>query len=233
MRYLLFLVAIASCLVLGFQSTNAQAASTPAVQQKPEANIAFEWAFGALIGKDKQLASITRDTSLQSGEEIKMYVRLLKDCFVYVVYYGPKGEVSLLFPSETRQFQQDYMTEKNYFIPAGRTWIKLDENAGPEKFFLVASTQRLLDLEVKINNYISATDASQKKELAEGVVSEIRNVRKQYTTFATLAEKPITIGGNIRDIKEVKEVKRPDVSTIATKITANNFYSKTITIDHK
>ena len=96
----------------------------------------------------------------------------------------------------------------------------------------MASTERLLDLEVKINNYLSA-DTSKKQTLASDVVSEIRNVRKHYSTFSTLAEKPVTIGGNIRGMEEVKESLRPDVANIALHISANNFYSKTITIDHQ
>jgi len=31
----------------------------------------------------------------------------------------------------------------------------------------------------------------------------------------------------------VEGARRPDVATIATQISANNFYSKTITIDHQ
>jgi hypothetical protein len=235
MRYIIFTVIVASVFVFGFKAGDTPTAQSPAIQQQTqgEANIAFEWAFGALIGKEKKLVSITKDTVLKSGEEFKMYVKLHKECFVYVVYYGPNGEVALMFPSNIQQFQKDYLVDKNYYIPVGRKWEQLDQSTGPEKFFLLASTERLLDLEAKIGTYISAED-SKKKALADEVVAEVRNVRKRYTTFATLAEKPITIGGNIRDINEQKEdVRRPDVSTLATKITANNFYSKTITIDHR
>jgi hypothetical protein len=96
----------------------------------------------------------------------------------------------------------------------------------------VGSTERLLDLEVKLGNYFSA-DPADRKPLAQDVVSEIRGLRKRYTTFATIAEKPLSIGGNIRSIDTVKVVHRPDVADIATEISANNFYSKTITIDHQ
>ncbi|HVN48015.1 MAG TPA: DUF4384 domain-containing protein, partial [Bacteroidota bacterium] len=167
-----------------------------------------------------------------SGEEIKMMVQLKTDCFVYVLYYGANKEVQLLFPYKLRQFQDDYATEKNYYIPAGRTWIELDQNPGKETFFLIASNERLLDIEAKYGDYISA-DASKKPAAAEALVAEIRAVRKHYATFATLAEKPISIGGNIRGTEKVEEKQRHDVSEIATEITAKNFYSKTFTIDHQ
>jgi hypothetical protein len=217
---------------VGFHSTEKSSTPPTTVYQDNEANVGFQWAFGAMIGKDKQFVSITRDTVLKSGEEIKMMVQLTKDCFVYVLYYGANKEVQLLFPNEFRQFQNDYAMEKNYYIPRGRDWIALDKNPGKETFFLIASSERLLEIEAKYGDYISA-DASKKPALAETLVAEIRAIRKHYATFATLAEKPITIGGNIRGTDKVEEKRRHDVSEIATQINAKNFYSKTITIDHQ
>jgi len=73
----------------------------------------------------------------------------------------------------------------------------LDNNTGREVFYLVASTERLLDLEVKLGNYFSA-DPADRNHWQRVVISEIRGLRSRYSTFATLAEKPVTIGGNIR-----------------------------------
>ena len=200
--------------------------------QQNEANIGFDWAFGALVGKGKTMVAITHDTTLMSGEEIKMMVKLTKDCFVYVVHQDSKGEVELLFPYKIQQFQSDYVADKNYYVPKGRGWSPFDKNTGKEIFFLIASTERLLDLEVKLGNYFSA-DTSKKQSMASDIVSEIRSVRKHYSTYATIAEKPLTIGGNIRGTEKVEGARRPDVATLATQISAKNFYSKTITIDHQ
>jgi hypothetical protein len=233
MRYIILLALVLSCFVVGFRFGDKPIASTPALQQS-DANIGFDWAFGVLAKKDKALIpiSITRDTVLKSGDEIKMMVKLTKDCYVYLIHYDSNGEIGLLFPYSIRQFQTDYTIDKNYYVPKGRNWSVLDKNTGKEVFFLVASTERLLDLEVKLGNYFSA-DPANRKPLAQGVVSEIRGIRNRYSTFATLAEKPVTIGGNIRSTDTVKVVRRPDVANIASQISAKNFYSKTITIDHQ
>ncbi len=226
----ILLLLLAAGFVLMGMSPGPGPTPDPAVQN--QANIGFQWAFGAVIGKSHKFVSITRDTTLNSGEELKMFVQLTKECFVYVVHYGSKGEIDLLFPYSFRQFQSDYETGKNYFIPKGRDWIRLDKNTGRETFFLVASTERQLDLEAKLGDYLSA-DASKKETLAKAIVSTIRDLRRRYTTFATIAEKPLTIGGNIRGTEKVEVSQRPDVTTIATEVTARNFYSKTITIDHQ
>jgi hypothetical protein len=227
----MFLVILLGCFAVGFRYSDQPAYAVPMVQQN-EANIGFEWAFGALLGKSKTMVSITHDTTLNSGEEIKMMVKLTRDCFVYVVHQDSKGEVELLFPYKIQQFQSDYVADKNYYVPKGRGWSPFDKNTGKEIFFLIASTERLLDLEVKLGNYFSA-DNSKKQSMASDIVIEIRNVRKHFSTFSTLAEKPVTIGGNIRGTEKVEGARRPDVAMIATHISANNFYSKTITIDHQ
>ena len=228
----IFIAVLLGCFAVGFRFSELPTPAVPTVQQN-EPNIGFEWAFGALIGKSKTMVPITHDTTLKSGEEIKIMVKMTKECFIYVVHQDSKGEIELLFPSKIQQFQIDYVVDKNYYSPKGRSWGVLDKNTGKEVFFLLASTERLLNLEAKLGNYFSA-DTSKKQPMAGDIVSEIRNVRKHYSTYATIAEKPVTIGGNIRGTNEKLEAaRRPDVSTIATHIKATNFYSKTITIDHQ
>jgi hypothetical protein len=232
MRYVILLAVLLGCFAIGFRfSEQPQAPAAPMVQQN-EANIGFDWAFGALIGKNKTMVPITHDTTLMSGEEIKLMVKLTKDCFVYLVHQDSRGGIELLFPYKIQQFQTDYAVDKNYYIPKGRAWSAFDKNTGKEIFFLIASTERLLDLEVKLGNYGSA-DTAKKQLLASDIVTEIRNVRKHYANYATIAEKPLTIGGNIRGTEKMEGARRPDVAAIAMQISANNFYSKTITIDHK
>jgi hypothetical protein len=201
-------------------------------QEKP--NVSFEWAFATLsaTGKAAIPVPIVRDTTLQTGDQIKMMVRLKSDCFIYVIHETPTGEISLKFPYDLKQFTIDYKIGKNYFVPKARDWFTLDSNTGRETFYLVASGRRLLDLEVLLSKYKDA-DASKKPTIAKDIVAEIRNVRKHYKTFTTLAERPISIGGNVRGMGKEPGSGIPDVAQVATEISANNFYSKTFTIDHK
>jgi len=201
-------------------------------QDKP--NVRLEWAFGTLSGSgaDAKLVAITRDTTLSSGDEIKMMVKLNHECFVYVIHEGSEGEISLRFPYDLRQFAADYKTGKNYYVPKGRAWFKLDTIAGRETFYLLASAERLLDLEALLGKYTDA-GSSGKPSVGKEIIAEIRNVRKHYKTFTTFAERPISIGGNVRSLTKDEAARRPDVAQIATEISANNFYGKTFTIDHK
>lgn len=227
----LFLLVL-SFLAVGFIA-HAQPAARDAAAYQNDENVSFKWAFGALAGKEKKFVSITKDTALKSGDEMKMYVELGKDCFVYLIYQNSIGEVSVLFPSNGfKQFTSDYKVGRPYLIPKGRDWYRLDKNLGTETFYLLGSSERLIELEAMIGDYLSA-DKSKKPDMAKNIIAEIRSVRKRFKNFATLAEKPITIGGNVRGIGETVEVRRPDVTTIASQISANNFISKIISIEHQ
>lgn len=229
-----FVLSVFIAVALSFPEARHQPAVDPAVRTPQDANenVAFRWAFGALVGKTKNLVSITRDTVLSSGDEIKMAVELKKECYVYVIHFSPQGEIGLLFPESFGQFSGDYKQGKNYYVPKGRTWFELDKNTGKETFYLLAASERLIELEALVGEYLSA-QGEKKADLAKQIIGEIRDVKRKFRTFTTLAERPVTIGGNIRGVDEADKAKRPDVSTLGTEISASNFYSKTFTIDHK
>ncbi|MFA6469451.1 MAG: DUF4384 domain-containing protein [Bacteroidota bacterium] len=197
-----------------------------------EENINYKWSFVAKVGPaaERKLAMVTRDTVLHSGDEFKMMVNLQKQCYVYVIHKSSSNEISVLYPTS---FEAQFELEKNYYLPKGRSWFKLDKNVGIETFYLMASKERLLDLEQKMNSYIVASK-EQQKEFAAAVVTEIKDIKKKFRSFQTLCERPISIAGNVRGTKKEEiNIDKFDVATLATEISANNFYSKTITIEHK
>ncbi len=200
--------------------------------EDPEENINYKWSFVAKVGteKNRTIAMVTRDTSLRTGDEFKMLVNLQKKCYVYVVHKSSSDVLSVLFPYS---FDTDPELDKNYYLPKGRSWFKLDKDAGTETFYILASFERLTDLEQRLITYTN-TSADQQKDLAAIVVAEIKEIKKKYRTYHTLANRPISIAGNVRGTKtEPVSIDKFDVATLATEISANNFYSKTITIEHK
>jgi len=197
-----------------------------------EENVNYKWSFVAKVGtgSERRLTTISRDTILHSGDEFKMMVNLLNKSYVYVIYKNSQNELSVLFPYSA---DSKIELEKNYYIPRGRGWFKLDKNTGDETFYILVSQERLVDLENKLGQY---TDAAQEKKKGFGaeIVADIKEIKKKYRTYSTIAERPISIAGNVRGTKtDAVDIDRIDIATLATEITANNFYSKTITIEHK
>lgn len=200
--------------------------STPAMAQE-ESNINLRWAFGALLSSENEktpkLIAITQDTTLKTGDQLKMLVELQKPCFVYVIHHGPGDTVRWIFPYTMPPFEKDYSVAKRYDIPEGHAWFRLNDQVGRETFYMLASVERLSDLESLLMSYTSAAPA-EKPHIAANIVGAIRDVKKRYRQFATLAERPVPIAGNLRG---------PEIGDLATEIKAQNFYSKTFTIEHR
>jgi len=112
----------------------------------------------------------------------------------------------------------DYPPAKLYEIPPADGWFRLNEQVGRETFYLVASAQRLLDLEKLLDTYAAAQPAEQ-PQVATNVLTELRNLIKQHRSSVPPG-RPVPIAGNMRRGIEGLE------------ITASNFYSKTFTIEH-
>ncbi len=203
-------------------------------EQKKENEVCFRWAFGAMVGQkgDRRLVAITRDTVLKTGDRLKLSLQLESRCFIYLFYRTAEDDIYLLFPNTLQQFETDYKVGKKYYIPEGTKWFELDENIGLERFYMLASAEKLMKLEMLYNKYHSA-DGSNKQALAKKLISEIHRTMKQHYTFTAVAERPIAIGGNIRGMVKNEKEAFPDIDPIASEVSTSNFYSKTFTIEHK
>ena len=212
--------------VLGIASVNAE--------KNENEIICFRWAFGAMVGpeNDKRLVAITRDTELKTGDQLKILVELQKKCFVYVIYHTRQDEAHLLFPYDKTKFAEEYTLFKKYYIPRDNMWFELDENVGRETFHLLASSQRLIELETLFKKQAFA-DPIEKHQLAKQILGEIRKIKRRYQKFTTIAERPVPIGGSVRGIPKDKKSSCPDIDPIAAEVSVSKFYSRTFTIDHK
>jgi len=203
-------------------------------EQKGEDAVSFRWAFGAMVGAtdDRRLVAITRDTVLKTGDRLKLLLQLKNRCFVYLFYRTAEYEICHLFPYKLKLYDTGYKTGEKYYIPEGKTWFELDRNVGLETFYLLASAKRLHQLEALYRKYDSVV-GEEKKKLAKQLLAEIRMIKRKHRKFATPAERPIAIGGNVRGVVKDEKSTFPDIDAIASEVSASNFYSKTFTIDHK
>jgi hypothetical protein len=202
-------------------------------QPQPDANLQFQWAFGALKkANGSKFEAIDRDTVLKTGDQIKFFLNVDKNCFVYLIYSSSQGEISVLFPHRFKLRSSEYTVAGHHYIPGGNQWFELDEHTGEEKFYLLASANRLTQLEAMINDYESA-DAAKKPALAQAVLAEIRKLRKENLKFKTYAERPVNIIGSLRGTEKAETAEPQDIAKFAVEISADTFYSRTFTIDHK
>ncbi|MGD9236446.1 MAG: DUF4384 domain-containing protein [Desulfobacterales bacterium] len=218
------------CLLL-FESHVVINAQETAAQQ--DANLQFQWAFGTLKkGNGSKFEVVTRDTVLKTGDQIKFFLNVNPNNFVYLIYRSSQGELSVLFPKRFQLQSTEYSAAGNHYIPADDQWYELDEHSGEERFYLLASVKRLAELEALINDYEGA-DTAKKPPLAEKILAEIRKLRKQHLKFKTYAERPVSIIGNLRGTEKAESDKTHDIAKYAVEISADTFFSRTFTIDHE
>ena len=152
--------------------------------------------------------------------------------FFYLIYQSSQGDVSVLFPYRFNLLDDGYHISGSYYIPKGDQWFELDEYTGTEKFFLLATANRLSELEDLINEYESA-DKSNKITIGEKIILETRRLRKKHRNFKSHVEKPVTIIGKMRGTEKTKAAGLKDIADYATEISANTFFIRTFTIDHQ
>ena len=181
--------------------------------------VSFRWAFASRRSADGELASITKDVTLETGNSLKMMVEILQDCFVYVILHDSAGDVQVLF--------QGFEPGSRHFIPEGADWFVLGGADGEETLYLLASAERLTDLETVVGQYAAASQDA-RPQLAQEIIGQITELRRLHFMPGTVAERPAMIAGQTRGLRRGTEV-----TDFATEISAPTFFSRTFVIDHR
>lgn len=199
---------------------------------KDDNSLSFLWAFAALTGDgvDRRLVQVTKDTTLKSGDQLKMMVELNSEGYIYVLYNSSNGELVKLFPDNPGS-ADSLQVGTRHFLPEGNLWFTLDEQTGLEKFYLIASQTRLVELEKLLVSYENAPAAEQ-VEAAKEIRKHIIELRKEKRKLATVADRPVEIGGNIRSVDNAQLMSQ-DISLLAMDISGSDFFARTFTIEHQ
>ncbi len=197
-------------------------------------SVNFQWAFGAIkkAEDDSRFIPVTKDTNLKSGDRIKFFLKVSDNCHIYLIYHSAQGELNMLFPYRLKQSGSEITVNGLHYIPEGENWFRLDENQGKEKFYLLASAKPLIKLESLVNAYEGA-DSAGRPDLASKILAEIRRLRKQYIKLKAHAERPVNIIGNMRSNDDARKNGSIDIAAYAIEISAEEFFSRTFTIDHQ
>jgi hypothetical protein len=232
-RHLLLLTAAISALLLPsiLSEVRLCGAQTPSDQKK----VVFHWAMGA--GRNtaeggSKFESITANTTLNSGDRVKFYIKPITKCFIYLICRNSQGNLLLLFPYRLNETPIGEQFSKGYLIPEGAQWFEFDEHTGKETFILLSSLERLARLEVLITSYETAPN-DRKTELGSQILSEIDSLRGKNSKLKSFAERPLSIIGQVRGAARPESVSTIDLADYAVEISADTFYSRTFTIDHR
>ncbi len=194
----------------------------------------FSWAFVGYSKGDSggELVSIEQDVKLKSGDKFKFFFEMMQSGYVYLIMQSSQQDIDLLFPEKLNKYDAPTPPGGAFYVPSGANWFQLDDQHGQERFYVLVSMNRLLELEVLLKGY-QATDGASKAAYKDKILKEIRSLRWKNRKFKKSAERPVAIMGQTRGVKKATIPDSKSVSEMATAIEAENFFSRTFTIDHQ
>ena len=147
---------------------------------------------------NNELFVIDHDATLTSGQTFKLNFQYATGNWFYVTYLSSTGEYALLYSSN----KGAYPDKEQSFDTLG--WLALDQNTGDETFTLIASEERLEDLEILFENYGKSGDKSRKR-FAKRIASALDDLHKQLegaegAQLAQRLEAPIMGGVTFRGV---------------------------------
>jgi len=192
------------------------------------------WAFGAIRASSNppKVEPVRTKMVLSSGDKLKMMIQLRKKCFVYLIHRDSQGDFAMLFPYSAKQFDTDYETARDYYTPKGEAWFQLDSRTGNETFYLIASDQRLLDIEYTYEKYASSEE-SRKQGLAAQMLSELDRITETYLASSGGAEKLADNESALRGFERATGADPTSIAGLAREISFDNIYSETFVVDHR
>lgn len=210
-------------------------ASAVASAQVPsgKGDIGFIYAFGAYVGPQGKgkVISVQNETTLRAGDRLKLFFEPKSDQYLYLLYLNSQGELTALFPAAAQPAKVVRGTQ--VFIPTGNNWFELDAHPGQEKFFLIATAERLDRLEELCARHTARKDKAGMQASADEILDEIKRLRQRNKQLSTPAEKPVRIGGSVRGEKPSSAPAVPDITALAAEVTAPGFYTRTFSIEHR
>ena len=220
--------ALLCAIVLFSTATAALAQSRPG-----KGDINFLYAFGAYVSSQGsgKVVPVQNETTLHAGDRLKLFVEPRSDLNFYLLHMSSQGELTPLYPVEAKPAR--VTPGSQVFIPAGNQWFELDTHPGQEKFFLVASADRLDRLEELCARHATLKNTAELQSSAAAIQDEIKRLRQQYKQLTAPAEKPVRIGGSVRGQQPSGSAVVPDITALAAEVTAPGFYSRTFSIDHR
>jgi hypothetical protein len=126
----------------------------------------YSCAFGQRLDAGRWAAFTPGEGSaVSSGDQVRLVFTPSADGFAYVVSKDVRGDVAVLYPAVTIRGASHVRAGTLYEVPAGGSWLPVDEQAGLETIYLLAGYEPLENLEELVEESDANVDPAVRRDL--------------------------------------------------------------------
>jgi hypothetical protein len=115
--------------------------------------------------------------AVSSGDQVRLVFSPSADGFAYVVSKDVRGGVSVLYPAVTIRGASRVRAGTAYEVPAGGSWLPLDEQAGLDTIYLLAGYEPLENLEELVEESDGNMDPAVRRDLLSSTLTGLLDGR--------------------------------------------------------
>jgi hypothetical protein len=160
---------------------------------------------------------------LKNGATIQIYLEQKTGVYLYLYLIDSSGTLAFLFPGEKDFYSKDVPADRIFRLPSDTDQFELTPPGGQEKLYLLASSDRLGNLEKATAAFLDQPDDPLRKE---EVIKELKRLRQEHSALAQTTETSVPVAGTVRSRGVLFD------SFKATKVNTVGFYSRILRIDH-
>jgi len=138
----------------------------------------YSCAFGQRLEADRWAAFTPGEGgAVSSGDQVRLVFTPSADGFAYVVSKDVRGDVSVLYPAVTIRGASHVRAGTVYEVPAGGSWLPIDEQAGLDTIYLLAGYEPLENLEELVEESDANVDPAVRRDLLNSTLTGLLDGR--------------------------------------------------------
>lgn len=203
-------IMICSCLSTG----------TPAFAER----VSFRWAILADSNEGMRALDFSGSPIVFSGTALQLYIEHLNNCHVYLFLLDSSNRLTPIYPPQKSYYDYGFPRGPK-LVPPGDQSFTFVPPAGTETMLLLASAQRLFQLEELTEIFNENPDQMGQQKL---LLQQIEDMLGGWEGKARAAERQEKVGVKYSGADGIKEKKFK-----AIKVRSSDFYGRKLLIDHR
>jgi hypothetical protein len=188
-------------------------------------DVEFRWAILADSSDGMQSLDFSGSPIVFSGTALQIYIEHLNNCHIYLYLLDSNDEMTPLYPSESGYYDYGFPRGPK-LVPPGEQSFMFVPPAGIETLLLIASVERLFQLEELTSIFLANPDSlGQQKLLLDRINALIKDGDEKKSKKAERL-KEVTI--NYTSDSGIQERE-----FVATEVDTKAFYGRILLIDHR